>query len=744
MKILMALNGLEIGGAETHVVELSKELKRRGHDIVMASGGGVYLGEVEEAGIRHYTVPILRRNIGDMLRAKKMLAKIVREEKPDVVHAHARIPAFLLNSVYRANKKAFAFVTTAHWTFDLSPLLKFLTRWGERSLAVSDDLKRYLIENYGVPAEHISVSINGIDSKKFSRDIDGSEFIREFELTPGARRISYVSRLNPAVCAPAYALIEEIAAIDAAVPGVELIIVGGGDCLEDMRQKAEAANKKLGRRAVIVTGPRTDINRIHASAEVCVGVSRAILEPMAMEKKCVVAGQEGYIGILSPDNFDQAVGCNLTCRGCDPLEATRLRDDVLKLFAMQEDEAKAVTDYGKKVVDECYSVKTMADDNYAMYVAALRARRSDAAILGYYGFGNRGDDALLRAITDDLAAEDAFFAPVVLARNPEQTAREYGVKCINRYNPFAVSRLLSKVNLFIAGGGSLIQDVTSTKSLLYYLYMISLAKRKGLPVMLYANGIGPVVREKNKKKVAKILNQVDCITLRDEESVKTLAELGVTNPRIEVTADPAFNLTACDSAHAQELLRECGLAEGERFVCISARKWSGVPDGFEDGFANLADYISVTHGLTPVFISMQHDRDTEVSAQIVSRMKQRGIVMEKELTVEEILGVIGLAEVAVAVRLHMLIFGSLMGVPVLGIEYDPKVSSFQKVIGQPCSISPEALSDGSYPKQVDAFMGECEALKAQVSALLPDLQAKARKNAKIAVEMAGKHEKNSK
>ena len=53
MKILMATMGLDIGGAETHIVELSKQLKQQGHDIAIISNGGVYVPEIIAAGIEH-------------------------------------------------------------------------------------------------------------------------------------------------------------------------------------------------------------------------------------------------------------------------------------------------------------------------------------------------------------------------------------------------------------------------------------------------------------------------------------------------------------------------------------------------------------------------------------------------------------------------------------------------------------------------------------------------------------------
>lgn len=91
MKILMALNGLDIGGAETHVVELSKELKRRGNDIVMVSAGGVYQKEVEDAGIKHYKVVLDSRDARSILAAKGKLKKSCSKKNPTLctpMHAY--------------------------------------------------------------------------------------------------------------------------------------------------------------------------------------------------------------------------------------------------------------------------------------------------------------------------------------------------------------------------------------------------------------------------------------------------------------------------------------------------------------------------------------------------------------------------------------------------------------------------------------------------------------------------------
>ena len=158
MKILMATMQLDIGGAETHIVELSKQLRALGHEVAVISNGGVYVEEIEKAGIRHYTAPMHRRSVREMQTARSILRDVIRKERPDVVHAHARIPAFLCGTVVKT--MGVPFVTSCHGVYQVSRALKLLSNWGERTLAVSEDIRDYLMEQYGVPAEQITVTIS--------------------------------------------------------------------------------------------------------------------------------------------------------------------------------------------------------------------------------------------------------------------------------------------------------------------------------------------------------------------------------------------------------------------------------------------------------------------------------------------------------------------------------------------------------------------------------------------------------
>lgn len=732
MKILITLASLDIGGAETHVAELAGELHRRGHDIVVASGGGVYAEYLESLGIKHYTVPLARRNIGDMLTSRRMLKKIIRAEKPDIVHAHARIPAFIVSTLKRCCN--FVFVTTVHGAFDTSFILRHLSGWGDKTLAVSEDLKKYLLTNYDVSEENVYTSINGISSEKFNKSIDGSKIMAEFNLRDDANRICYVSRLSDGICSCAYMLIDEFEYIAQKISNPELIIVGGGDHYDALLAKANEVNSRIGRPGIILTGPRTDVNEIIATSKVCIGVSRAILEPMAMERLCIVAGDPGYIGIMDESKLEDAIECNFTCRGFEAVNPRTMADDIIKLFTMNEDEADKLRTFAGNVVTTHYSIDKMVSDNEAMYRDAMRDCGNDAAILGYYGYGNCGDDALLHAILKDIRSVRPYFSPTVLSYKPAGTIREYGVRSINRFDVLAVRKLFNKTKLFIAGGGSLIQDVTSTKSLLYYLYLIRLAKKKSVPVMLYGNGIGPINKPSNRKRAAKVLNSVDVITLRDFESADLLKAMGVTKPVIKITADPALSLECVDTDIAKSILNKYGLNDGEKFFCLSVRKWKNMGNAV-GAFAHICRSVSEKYGLVPVIVPMQYSKDMPVSRDIAEAAGCRCVCIDESLTADTILSVLSLSEAAVTVRLHMLIFGVTLGIPVLGIDYDPKVSSFQKFAGLEHCLTTDDLSSGSYMDITDDFFTKYHTIADTISAKLSEFKEASRENARIAVEL---------
>ena len=369
INILMLLMKLDIGGAETHVVELSKELKKRGYNVIIASNGGVYIKELEEAGIKYYIVPLQNKNPKNVIKSFKLIRSIIEEEKIDIVHSHARIPSFIAGQLRK--KMDFAFVTTAHWVFSTKHGLKYITNWGEKTIAVSEDIKEYLIKNYKIPEEDIIVTINGIDTDKFSPDIETGEISKELGIGADDNTIVYVSRMDEDRSLVAHMLIKAVLKLDNIVDSLKVIIVGGGNDFENVKAEADDANAKLGRNAVVMTGARTDINRLIAPAKLFVGVSRAALEAMAAGKPTIIGGNEGYIGLFDEDKAELAYSTNFCCRGCPMPSEEILAQDIGNFFGLWDEDKERLSKISREFVKERYSVSRMADDAQKAYESVL-------------------------------------------------------------------------------------------------------------------------------------------------------------------------------------------------------------------------------------------------------------------------------------------------------------------------------------------------------------------------------------
>lgn len=762
MRVLMATMKLDIGGAETHIIELSKALARRGIEITVASNGGAYEAELLEAGIRHVKIPFHSKSPSCMLRAYKQLKKLIFEERFDIVHAHARIPAFLcalLNKRYH-----FRFVTTAHWVFSTRFPYNLLTRWGSRSLAVSDDIKSYLVNNYGTDPDNIRVTINGIDLDKFSGNTDCTAIKEEFSLEEGKTRIVYVSRMDTDRSFAAHKLIEIAESLDSEIDNLEIIVVGGGNDYDNILAEADAVNKKLGKRLVITTGSRTDINRFTALGDIFIGVSRAALEAMACEKPSIIAGNEGYIGCFDEDKLQISIDTNFCCRGCKATSAETLKTDVLRLLKASPEERERLGKYSRETVRSYYSIDTMADDAVKMYISAIkhskinevlpeefsdidsyltvnplrpRSLSSDVMISGYYGFGNSGDDSILYAIINELKRMRPDIRIVTLSNTPEKTSEVYGVDSIHRFNIISILIRMLKTKLLISGGGSLIQDVTSNKSLTYYLSVISLATHLNKKVMLYANGIGPISNTRNYDRIKRVLNRVNLITLREPSSLDELKRFGVSKPEITVTADPSFNLFAASEAEATGILSKHNLSENDKYCVIAIRPWKTARFDFADHIANAASYANEKYGIKPVFLLMQPARDKKISRACVDKIACDTHIIEG-LTPAQALRIIKNSEFVIGMRLHALIYAARCEVPVIGISYDPKIDSLMDYIGQNYRVPVEEPNAITLSRYIDDIMKIKDEISTELSQISISSAEKATENAKLALELIDK------
>ncbi|MBQ8299675.1 MAG: glycosyltransferase [Clostridia bacterium] len=359
MNILLVTMEMNIGGAETHVLELAKELKNQGHEVYVSSAGGSLVAELEKNGVTHVYAPLKDKKIAHVFSSMKILKQTIKDKKIDVVHAHARIPGAICGVVCKKTKTHF--VTTIHGIYRVNAILKIITNWGEKTLAVSHDIREHAIKTYKLNPDNIKVTINGINLEKFKKqeikDDLGIAFNEE------KKKIVHVSRLDEESSDVAKSLISIAGELEEeSENGVQIIIVGSGSYIEKLKQ--EAASKAN----VILTGARKDIEKILNKADIFVGVSRAALEAMAVELPIILVGNpkygQGYQGIFDAQSLEMAKNTNFTCRGLQEINKETLKNDILKLLNENKEE---MGKYNRSVVMSEYSAKKMASDALELY-----------------------------------------------------------------------------------------------------------------------------------------------------------------------------------------------------------------------------------------------------------------------------------------------------------------------------------------------------------------------------------------
>lgn len=291
--------------------------------------------------------------------------------------------------------------------------------------------------------------------------------------------------------------------------------------------------------------------------------------------------------------------------------------------------------------------------------------------------------------------------------------------------------------MFIYGGGNLIQDNTSSRSLMYYLATIWLAKKMHLKVMFYGHGFGPLNKKLNISLTRGIINEIDVISLREKLSVGELKRLNISKPHIEVTSDPAFSINSEKNINIGQIFKRESIPVDKPFVGFSVRnnRNKSNNNSFIKAIANTADYISEKYDVSSLFIPMQSPVDIPVIEKVAAIMKNNAYVIRNKYSPDEIMSIIGETQLFIGMRLHALIFAVCQHIPVIGIEYDPKIQGFLEYTDQVSAGSVNNLSFENLKNIVDNMWNNRAKIIKQLEEKVPELREKALENAKIAVDL---------
>lgn len=358
--VLMLPMSLDIGGAETHVVCLAKSLKKRGWSVLVSSSGGRRVSDLEAAGIEHIEAPLDSRSPVKMAEAFKKISRILDTYPVSLIHAHARIPAFIADRL--TGKRAIPLVTTYHGTFKSGPFWNLFTRSGDHTFAVSDDIEEYIALKFGFDRRKISVIPNGIDTDSFVPGIKNDDEVPT---------VLYMSRLDGELGNVAVAAIRAVFSLDRAFPGIKIFIGGDGEAFDEVQAESQRINTLAKRELSTCLGFVADTPQIFQKAHLVIGMSRVALEAMACKKPVIIAGPDGNRGILTEDLVSDMERTNYTSRGASrtfcPEELAKsvnllLGDPILR---------RELGEMGREIVLKHHSMAMVAKKTEDLYLSLL-------------------------------------------------------------------------------------------------------------------------------------------------------------------------------------------------------------------------------------------------------------------------------------------------------------------------------------------------------------------------------------
>ncbi len=609
MRILMLCDSLGLGGAETHVVTLVRELLKLRADITVISAGGEYENTLITLGVRCIRAPLTRRDPISIFRALCIIKRQMR--MCEVVHAHTRLTAYLARY---ARRKGFPkIVVTAHLDFSKRGLGR-LSYFGDYTLSVSEDIKRHLTAEFGLDPKRIAITRNGIDLSTFSRGTEAD----------GTPVISHVSRLDNDRADVAFLLAELAPELVRLYSGIKIIIAGDGERYGELCELADRINDKIGYRVIELLGGISDVENAVRGSTIFVGVSRAALEAMALGVPCVIAGNDGYGGVICKELITELIETNFCARGFQKCKNELLRNDIERLLDSKT-LRQSVSDMQHELVSEVYSSASMARDAIMAYDAVRTSPK--VFLLGYFGFGNIGDELTLKYCTEALNKRGVCDIRIAMgkAAGNQRSPRE-----INRKSPIAILRALISCDILALGGGNLLQNESSNRSLLYYSAVVILARILGARVYFLGSGIGCISGKPYRLIARAAVMSADFIGARTSHDRQSFAMLGFKNPRLM----PDLCFLAYDGTIKSS-------SEGE-FVLFIAK-------GCEDDALDFAKALARKRGLPLTVTVLFKNSDAKAVGEICKRQNLPFIIPKDEA---DLISLIQKAFAVVSERLH--------------------------------------------------------------------------------------------
>jgi len=366
VNILYLTNHLNIGGITSYALTLASGMKKRGHNVYIASSSGELLFRFIAEGIVYIPIPIKTKSEVSykVLISKFKLIKIIKEKNIDIIHANTRVTQVLSFLIQRSC--LMPYVWTCHGFFKKRFFRKIFPCWGNKVIAISESVKEHLIKDFKVNEPDIRVIHNGIDVNKFreQRAEDREQRKKDLGLEDGPV-VGIVARLSEEK-GHVY-LIKAMQKVIAKIPKAQLLIVGEGR----MEGKLVNLAKALGlEKSVFFLPSVMDTQEVLSVMDLFVlpslkeGLGLALMEAMACGL-CVIGSDVGGIKSLIQDGYS-----GLLVRPADSRDLSRV---ILELM-QNPDKAKFLGANARIFINQNFLQEKMISETEKVYLECLSAK----------------------------------------------------------------------------------------------------------------------------------------------------------------------------------------------------------------------------------------------------------------------------------------------------------------------------------------------------------------------------------
>ncbi len=354
--ILLCNNAMGIGGVETVILNQVMAFTKKGYNVYVTAGKGIYSNKIEELGGKFIEFDYPEENEINETRINK-LVKIIKENQISEIHIHkyqcvptTMIAAFITQTPYFAYEHGIR-DTKKYYTWNY-PLYKtvfpiyFSNAY--KIIAITPRVAEITQKEYGISPEKYEIIHNGIDFEEYMNKTPN--------YVASLNNIYIISRISEEKLFTILSGVDIFKKILKNNSNATLSIIGDGEKLETLEKYLEKDNLLTNGQAKIL-GAKNNIKEYLEKADLLLGVDRCVLEAIAMKVPAVITGYEGIKGLISKNNINTALEENFSG---DNLKTITIEECIKEIDKLKEEK--------ENIIEENYVIAKEKLDCYKNYI----------------------------------------------------------------------------------------------------------------------------------------------------------------------------------------------------------------------------------------------------------------------------------------------------------------------------------------------------------------------------------------